>query len=145
MMNFFATVHALPGDVMPEAPLELAGRTVRTLRVDPQALATTAFDCSFETARQRLSQLERMFCEADGSFVWVSSQAGPRWQIDGNLYDHNDRLLFVDLKGNCPSDQFDRLLAAVGWPQTKVMFQLTREAVFLDETEFRRWAGAAEG
>jgi len=32
------------------------------------------------------------------------------------------------------------LLTALGWPATAVMFQLTREAVFLDEAEFRRFA-----
>ena len=94
--------------------------------------------CSFEVASQRLGQLERMFCEPDGSFVWVSSQGDPVWQVDGNLYDRDERLLFVDLKGTCPPDQFDRLLSALGWPETKLMFQLTREAVFLDEAEFRR-------
>ena len=79
-----------------------------------------------------------MYCEPDGSFVWVSSQGEPAWQVDGNLYDHNERLLFVDLKGTCPPREFDRFLAALGWPRTKLMFQLTREAVFLDEAEFRR-------
>ena len=146
MYSFFVTLHALPAGATAEAARELAGQTVRTLAVDPQALSTTAFDCSFETARQRLSQLERMYCEGDGSFVWVSPQGGgPAWQVDGNLYDRNERLLFVDLKGTCPSGQFDHLLAACGWPQTKVMFQLTREAVFLDEAEFRRWAGENKG
>jgi hypothetical protein len=28
----------------------------------------------------------------------------------------------------------------LGWPQTPLVFQLVREAVFLDEAEFRRWA-----
>jgi hypothetical protein len=81
-----------------------------------------------------------MFCEPDGSFVWVSSQGEPAWQVDGNLYDRNERLLFVDLKGTCPPREFDRLLGALGWPSTALMFQLTREAVFLDEAEFRRHA-----
>jgi hypothetical protein len=81
-----------------------------------------------------------MFCEADGSFVWVSPHGQRAWQVDGNLYDLGERLLFVDLKGTCPPHQFDRFLAALGWPDTRLMFQLTREAVFLDESEFRRWA-----
>jgi hypothetical protein len=95
---------------------------------------------SFEEASARLTKLERMYCEPDGSLVWVSSQGEPAWQVDGNLYDRNERLLFVDLKGTCLAESFDRLLAALGWPQTSLMFQLTREAVFLDEAEFRRWA-----
>jgi hypothetical protein len=86
-----------------------------------------------------------MFVEPDGSFVWVSSnaacdQAAPAWQLDGNLFDRNGRLLMVDLKGTCAEAEFDRLLAAFGWPTTPVMFQLSREAVFLDEPNFRRYA-----
>ena len=103
----------------------------------------TTMACSFEVARECLAGLERMFSEPDGSFVWVSPQGDPVWQVDGNLYDRNERLLFVDAKGSCPPEEFDRLLTALGWPATKLMFQLTREAVFLDEAEFRRHALAA--
>ena len=57
-----------------------------------------------------------MFCEPDGSFVWVSSQGEPAWQLDGNLYDRNSRLLFVDLKGTCPRGAFDQLMTASDGP-----------------------------
>ncbi len=138
MIAFYVTVHARPPAASTGATVELTGKKVNTLRVSPEDLATTTMDCSFETAIARLSKLERMYCEADGSFVWVSSQGEPPWQVDGNLYDRNERLLFVDLKGACPSEHFDRFLTALGWPETKLVFQLTREAVFLDEAEFRR-------
>jgi hypothetical protein len=143
MYAFFVTVHAQPAVAVIGATIELGDRTLRTLGVAPEALATTTIASSFEEARARLERLPRMFCEADGSFVWVSPQGETAWQVDGNLYDRNGRLLFVDLKGTCPSDQFDRLLSALGWPATKLMFQLTREAVFLAEEEFRRFASPA--
>jgi hypothetical protein len=60
------------------------------------------------------------------------------------LYDRAGRLLYVDLKGACPPERFDQLLRAVGWPDAGVMFQITAAAVFLDEAEFRRWAGRAQ-
>ena len=141
MYSFYITVHALPADASPGSNVDLSGRGVRTLQIAPATLSTTTFGCSFEAAQARLSQLERMFIEADGSFVWVSPQGESAWQVDGNLYDRNEQLLFVDVKGVCPTEQFDRLLTALGWPGTRLMFQLTREAVFLDESEFRRWAG----
>jgi hypothetical protein len=140
MYEFFITVHAQPPGVTAGASIEVNGRTVNTLHVEPEALSTTTMNCSFETARTKLEQLPRMFCEADGSFVWVSPQGAPAWQVDGNLYDRNERLLFVDLKGSCPAEEFDRFLTALGWPETRLMFQLTREAVFLEEAEFRRYA-----
>jgi len=143
MYSFYVTVHAQPAGATVGPEIELAGRTIRTLHVVPQELSTTTFACSFEVTRERLARLDRMFCESDGSFVWVSSQGEPAWQVDGNLYDRNERLLFVDLKGSCPQQQFDRVLTALGWPETKLMFQLTREAAFLDEAEFRRYASGA--
>ena len=118
---------------------------MRPLRIARDALGTTTMEGSFEEARARLDELERMYSEPDGSFVWTSPHAQRPWQIDGNLFDRDGRLLFVDLKGTCPGEQFDRFLRALGWPETKLMFQLTREAVFLDEAEFRRFAEVDDG
>jgi hypothetical protein len=137
----------------------IGGRGVSTLAVPHEALSQP-FGIAFEEVVNRLNGLERMFSEPDGSFVWTSpagsgrvsprlaSRLGetrlrddpPAWQVDGNLFDRGGRLLFVDLKGTCPAEEFDRLLAAFGWPETPVVFQLVREAAFLDELEFRRWA-----
>jgi hypothetical protein len=95
---------------------------------------------SFEQAADRLQELPRMFFEPDGSFVWVGDEQGQRWQVDGQLTDRDGRLLFVELKGDCPANQFDQLLAAFGWPATPLIFQLTRHAVFVDEADFRYFA-----
>jgi hypothetical protein len=141
MYSFYVTVHAKPAEAACENEIELAGRKVQPLGVSHEALATTAMDCSFEEVSARLAELERMYVEPDGSFVWTSPHTEPVWQLDGNLYDRDGRMLFVDLKGSCPAESFDRFLRTLGWPETKLMFQLTREAVFLDEAEFRRFAG----
>jgi hypothetical protein len=139
-----ATLHARSPEVMPGISLQLCGLTVPTLIVPPAALAHP-FAITFEEATMALESLERMFVEPDGSFVWVSSnqsgsQTAPEWQLDGNLFDRNGRLLMVDLKGACAEAEFDRLLSSFGWPDTPVMFQLSREAVFLDEAAFRSYA-----
>lgn len=144
MLAFQATLHARSPEITPGISLELRGLTLPTLIVPPTALAHP-FAMTFEEAAASLESLERMFVEPDGSFVWVSSNtpseaATERWQIDGNLFDRNGRLLMVDLKGTCAPVEFDRLLSAFGWPTTPVMFQLAREAVFLDEPNFRRYA-----
>jgi hypothetical protein len=140
MYRFYVSVHARAAEAAAGEEIDLGGRKVRPLRVVPESLGATTMECSFETAVARLGRLPRLYCEADGSFVWASPQGETAWQVDGNLYDRNERLLFVDLKGTCPAEQFDRLLTALGWPETPLMFQLTREAVFLDEGEFRRFA-----
>ena len=140
MLSFHTSVHARSPTVSDSSEITLSGQAVRTLLVPPEALATP-FAVSFEEAGAALSNLERLFFEPDGSFVWASPRDGAHWQIDGNLFDRAGWLLFVDLKGSCPGDQLDRLLSAFGWPATPVMFQLVREAVFLDNAEFRRVAG----
>ena len=140
MYTFYVTVHARPAGCGAGDSIQLSGGNVHTLNVARETLSSTPMSVSFEEARERLVHLARMYCEPDGSFVWVSSQGEPAWQVDGNLYDLAERLLFVDLKGTCPPESFDKLLTAFGWPETQIMFQLTREAVFLDEAEFRRHA-----
>lgn len=145
MYAFAITVHARPAGASQGQEVEYSGCKMRSLRVNPQELAGTTFACSFETAIERLAKLDRMYAEPDGSFVWTSPQGDGAWQVDGNLYDRDGRLLFVDLKGSCPAQQFDRLLSAFGWPKCSVVVQLTREAVLLEEAEFRRYAQAAAG
>jgi hypothetical protein len=140
MLNFHATIHARPNDALLGNRVELGGQSIATLRIAPEKLGQTTLECSFEDALAALARLERMYCEPDGSFVWVSSDRDEPWQVDGVVYDGGPRAAFVDVKGTCPADQFDRLLQALGWPQTRLMFQLVRAAVFLDETEFRRVA-----
>lgn len=141
MYKFQITLHARPAEARSDGTLEIAGRTITTLDV-PQAALANCFRVSFEETAAALAQLPRMFIEPDGSFVWVSSSADVPWQVDGMLYDRDERLLFIDVKGTCPARAFDQLLAAVGWPDTEVMMQLTREAVFLDEATFREFATA---
>jgi len=139
MLSFHISIHARSQEVVEAQTIQLDRGAFQALAV-PQAALAAPFQISFEEAALALGKLERLFIEPDGSFVWTSPGGGLTWQVDGNLFDRNGRLLFVDLKGSCPSDQFDRLLGALGWPATPVMFQLVREAVFLDETEFRRHA-----
>ena len=139
LYTFHATLHARPPGVMPGPAWSFAGQNLATLAVSSGELASP-LPVSFEEAAERLARLERMFVEPDGSFVWVSARTDAQWQVDGNLYDRNGKLLFVDLKGTCPAAEFDRLLTAFGWPAAPVMFQIVQAAVFLDEAEFRKCA-----
>ena len=137
MYRFHASVHARPPAVVPGSSIELRGTTLATLRVaQSDALP---FEVTFEQVEQRLSALPRMFLEPDGSFVWVGPSED-RWQVDGNLSDDGVRLRYAELKGTCPATALDKLLDAMGWPRTSLMFQLVHLGVFLAEEEFRRFA-----
>jgi len=96
------------------------------------------FNVTFEDVSAALATFERLYIEPDGSFVWASSSGEPAWQLDGVLYDRDGRLQHIDLKGACPAAALDRLLAVLGWPATRVQFELVREGETLDETAFRR-------
>jgi hypothetical protein len=140
MYHFRVSIHARPEDCTPGEPIELAGRRLTVLTLAPERLGATTFTRSFEQVTAELARLERLYVEPDGSFVWVSSQQDHLWQLDGVVYDHQDRVRFIDVGGSCPANQFDRLLAVLDWPRVPVMFQLTQAAVLLDEAEFRRYA-----
>jgi len=143
---FDITLHALPAAVAPGSLLTDAWGTWPSLMVSKDVLAMPmAID--FDVALDSLGKLERLYVEPDGSFVWTSSRGeavGGRgratWQVDGNAFEKDGRVLIVDLKGSCPPVEFDRLLAAFGWPAQPLMMQLVRSAAFLDEATFRRHA-----
>ena len=140
MYRFQVSIHALPPQCEPGPTIVLPGRQIATLAVLPEHLGAAMFDCTFEEVVLCLARLERLYVEPDGSFVWVSSQGDLPWQVDGMIYDHRERVRYIDVKGTCPSDRFDRLLAVLGWPQTKLIFQWLPAAVLLDESQFRSYA-----
>jgi len=108
----------------------------------PRDLLAMPMAIGFDEALERLSRLERMYAEPDGSFVWTSPREGLWWQVDGNACERDGRVLLVDMKGSCPPAEFDRLLEVWGWPAESVMMHLVRPAVFLSEATFRRHAAA---
>jgi hypothetical protein len=142
---FDITLHGLSADAaagLRAGPAhDDAWGTWSTLDVPRDQLAVP-MAIGFDEALSRLGKLERLYVEPDGSLVWTSQREGLGWQVDGNLFEKDGRVLLVDLKGSCPAVEFDRLLAGFGWPGQGVMMQLVRPAVFLDESTFRRHAHA---
>ena len=129
------SIHARPPQVAPGAVQKVLGHEVALLAVTPEMLAA-GMALSFEEAAERLQRLPRMFLEPDGSFVWVSPAAEPAWQLDGVLYDRNGHLQFIDVRGEFTAESLAAFLEAIAGSQP-VMFQLAREALFLDEDAFR--------
>ena len=138
---FDITLHARPEAAIVAGSHTDAWGTWPVLAV-PHATLSIPMAAGFDEALARLAALERMYVEPDGSFVWTSPRESVSWQVDGNAFEKDGRVLLVDLKGGCPAAAFDRLLAAFGWPVQPLMMQLVRAAVFLDEEAFRRHARA---
>lgn len=108
----------------------------------PRSALSDPLAVGFDDALAGLGALDRMFAEPDGALVWTSDRDGVRWQVDGNASEKEGRVLLVDLKGACPPEDFDRLLACFGWPAQRLLMQLVRAGVFLEEETFRRHATA---
>lgn len=138
---FDCSLHRHPGEGLAHGFHADAWGTWPTVRVSHELL-TVPLVISFDESIERLGRLDRMYAEPDGSFVWVSARAGLCWQVDGNVFDRDGRVVLVDMKGSCPPEEFDQLLACFGWPAESLLFQLVRPAVFLEETVFRRHAAA---
>jgi len=143
--SFDIVVHARPTSAKLGPTYALRGVELPTLAIT--AAECSGFERSFEEVAADLERFERMYFEPDGSFVWVSSNSTgsdstPPWQLDGMLYDRDGRVRHVELKGSCPSEAFDRIMAVLGLPASAMVFQLTREALFLDDATFRRYASA---
>jgi hypothetical protein len=136
---FEIAVHARPPEVRPGPQLVDRWGHWPTLTVAHEHLARP-MQIDFDVFLSRLATYERMYVEPDGSFVWVSPREGLSWQVDGNAFDREGRLLSVDLKGSAPPTAFDRLLAALGWPGQPVVVQLVRAAALLEESVFREHA-----
>ena len=140
MVFFDITVYVRPNSDFNAIEETLDGERLETLSVHSQSL-NLPFPVSFEEASAALQQLPRLFLEPDGSWVWVGVKAdGSTWQVDGQLVDRQERLIYVNLRGECPEEQFDQLLQAFGWPTVELLFQLRRPAVLVAENPFRHWA-----
>lgn len=99
---------------------------VELLAWNVDRIEQSQFDLSFEQAAEQLAQLPRMFVEPDGSFTWtgkVFPQVGSvvnsevqnqdcdvPWQLEGMLYDYRGRIGRVELRGQCPADQWLSLM-----------------------------------
>lgn len=115
--------------------------TLRSLTLDTLQFAQPirSFELSFDETLQSLARIERVFSEPDGSFVCSSDPQGV-WQVEGNLVEHDDHLLYVEAWGRCPPAVFDQLLNCVGWPATRIVFECVKEGVVLAEVDFRQFA-----
>ncbi|XZE46813.1 hypothetical protein SH467x_002109 [Pirellulaceae bacterium SH467] len=77
------------------------------------------FSVTFEQFAESVSNWPGMFFEMDGSFVWsISLERNPgRAQIDGMVYDRDDRIEYLDLKGNARPEDWLALFGVLVGPQ----------------------------
>lgn len=135
MLKFHCIVHRAP-------ELKRCGPRVMVNghEIEPLALSAPppALPVTFDVAAQQLTAIEGLHLEPDGWFVWGRRSGGHRWQVDGQLTDGGERLEFVELRGRCPEEALDVLLAALGSAREEPLVQLVREGVYVDLPTFKR-------
>ena len=143
MYAFECSLHARPSNDSQEAEDSLVDQWGQwpTLLVSQDQLSKP-LPAEFDDVIYKLGEFPRMFAEPDGSFVWTSPYENLRWQVNGNLYEKNDNILFVELKGCCPQIEFDQLLACFLSDENSCVIQLIRAAVFVSAPVFRAHACA---
>ena len=108
----------------------------------PSPLAVT-----FESVAETLSPWPGMHFEMDGSFVWVSperDQSGkPIWQLDGMIYDRNDLVQYIELKGSCDHAAWIKLVSvlyekATDGDQARIAIHLIKQSAWILESDFRK-------
>ena len=104
-MTEFDRFHILLHPAPPHLNGELKG-----CKIDQSDL-TVEFPISFEHYVAAIGRFNRLYVEPDGSFVWVAEDRN--WQLDGLLFDRNDHLCCVELKGNCERACFLELVSAL--------------------------------
>ena len=135
---FHASLHTLPRGEIAESNSVVDRRPVKQLILGAQSL-DQSLPISFEDAYGQLASLPRMFIEPDGSFVWVSDTTDGKWQLDGMLFDRGGRLQYVEMRGTCTPEAFDRFADIFRIGETQFAIQLMQQAMFLSENEFRRF------
>ena len=136
MQPFRIVIRAIPNSELPTRSVALGGRDVTALIV-PAQLQATPLGVSFEQAAEVLETFPRMHFEPDGSFVWVSSsEEDEAWQVDGNLYDRDESLIAIDLKGTCTQLRLTQLLDVFRAAGRELMIEVVRDAVFVRERDF---------
>ncbi|MEX0792478.1 MAG: hypothetical protein WD045_05045 [Pirellulaceae bacterium] len=126
------TLQVRPPGVAAGSPQSTTHGTLETL-APTASQRSEPLPVTFEQTEAALAALPRMFIEPDGSLVWVSADPAQPWQLDGMLLDRGGKMLSVELKGTAPLECWQQVFKTVGWPEVELMFQLTQEAVWIDE------------
>ena len=142
MLRFHLHIHPLADEAPSGEPLLVNGEEIATLAVPAEALRQP-LAVTFDEALAALAELPRLYTEPDGSILYSGAEQGG-WSVEGQLTDAGPRLASLELKGRCPPEALDRVLSTLGWPAEPLMFQLAREAVFLEEASLRRYGTLQE-
>jgi len=140
LAHFDVVLHPRGGDAEPGPPFHDERGIWPTLRPGgPRGITTGA---GFDAALAALDAFPRASTEPDGAFLWVGEGAGGRWQVDGNAWEREGRILSVDVRGRCPLGELRRFLGLWRAEGERLLVEFVRAGVYVDEETFLRHAVA---
>jgi hypothetical protein len=89
----------------------------------------------FDEAVQRLTAIERLHYEPDGSLLL----SGRNWQIGGLIYDRDDVVQYVELQGTAPADQWRSVISAIAGPHVQPSVLRLQDQSLHDLQSFENW------
>lgn len=132
-MKFHVFWHGLPENCAEGPDWQSPFGPIRTLRPTSNDLALP-WPVSFEQGRCALERLGRLFAEPDGSFVWRPADGE---QVDGQCYDRDGQLLYLELRGDCSGLHIERLKDSLVPSDLAIGVQLARDGIFLAWSDWR--------
>lgn len=132
-----ASLHARPADRLPIREIDVYGFHRRVCDVSANQLRHP-LSVTFEELTDRFMAQPRLFCEPDGSFVWVGQDQDDehRWQIDGQLNDSAEGLMSIEVKFAGRITNLSTLWQLCGAPEQRLLVQLVQFGVYLETDEF---------
>ena len=120
--------------VLQGRPSALAADAEGRLAVRKDQLALP-LACTFDDAYAKLAELDKLFIEPDGAFLWTGwdrslDPPNELWRLDGCLYDSGPRLQYVELKGHSGAEPWARFLAALNANDDNTMIQFVESGQF---------------
>ena len=114
---------------------------VRVFAAGDSPTSAAPLPATFDDALAKLAALPQLFIEPDGAFLWRPlPTALKQWQVEGNLFDRGASLFYVELKGSCPQEQFDQILASLAPSGQNFAFEWVERGLLMNEPTFRRSA-----
>ncbi|QDV27215.1 hypothetical protein [Aureliella helgolandensis] len=131
---------AMPAEARPCGSIVVHGQALEL--VEGCNAAVPPIPRTFEAVVGQLMELDRLYIEWDGSFVWCGKSSGEPsdsvWQLDGMLYDDGAAVRRLELRGSCPWIEWTQVLHALAPTDTPLVAYLQEQQCFVQVSSLKQ-------
>jgi periplasmic divalent cation tolerance protein len=125
--------------ILGTATAKILGRSLPSLELPT---GPSPISICFEELAERLKRLPNVHMEPDGAFTWGSlerrSTLERTWQLDGMIYDRDNRIEYVELKGNCDRATWEAFTGMLsGVECSRFVVQWIERGLWINEPDFK--------